>query len=169
MNFYVSDQQNAIDDFRHLNVTISEVALRGPATNGTDATYEVDNRTVDLTELKRDNATLLETFDVPAGNYTKVFIGIEAVNGTLTDGSSADVKLPSEKLRINQQFVVGNDESVDFVYDITVVKRGQSGSYNIQPVAGESGTDVPIDRVDDEGESDEGDDMESEEIGRAHV
>jgi len=162
MNFYVSDQQNAIDDFRHLNVTISEVALRGPATNGTDATYEVDNRTVDLTELKRDNATLLETFDVPAGNYTKVFIGIEAVDGTLTDGNSTDVKLPSGRLQLNENFAVAPDSEVDFVYDITVVKRGNSGSYNIQPVAGESGTDVPIDRVDDEGESDEGDDMESE-------
>ena len=149
MNFYVSDQQNAIDDFRYLNVTISEVSLRGPAADGSNTAYAVDGRSVDLTALQGDNATLVETFDVPAGNYTKVFISVSDINGTLTDGSSADVKLPSDRLRLNEGFEVGAGESVDFVYDITVVKRGQSGSYNIQPVAGESGTEVPIDRVDD--------------------
>ena len=155
MNFYVSDQQNAIDDFRYLNVTISEVSLRGPAANGSNTAYAVDSRSVDLTELQGDNATLLQTFDVPAGNYTKVFISVSEINGTLTDGSSADVKLPSERLQLNENFEVGADEQVDFVYDITVVKRGQSGSYNIQPVASESGTDVPVNRVDDDDDADE--------------
>jgi hypothetical protein len=158
MNFYISDQQNAIDDFRHLNVTIDEVSLRGPAANGTNATYEVDNRTVDLTELKGDNATLLRTFDVPAGNYTKVFISINEVNGTLTDGSTTDVKLPSSKLQLNENFEVTADSEVDFVYDITVVKRGNSGSYNIKPVASESGTDVPIEKVGGEDEAEDEDD-----------
>ncbi|WP_276261046.1 DUF4382 domain-containing protein [Haloglomus litoreum] len=160
MNFYVSDQQNAIDDFEHLNVTIDEVSLRGPAANGSNTTYAVDDRSVDLTELKGDNATLLRTFDVPAGNYTKVFISVSDVNGTLTDGSSADVKLPSSRLQLNENFEVAPDSEVDFVYDITVVKRGNSGSYNIKPVASESGTDVPINRVDEddeEMEDDEGD------------
>jgi hypothetical protein len=160
MNFYVSDQQNAIDDFRYLNVTIDEVSLRGPAANGSNTTYAVDNRTVDLTELKGDNATLLRTFDVPAGNYTKVFISISEVDGTLTDGSSTDVKLPSSKLQLNENFEVTADSEVDFVYDITVIKRGNSGSYNIKPVASESGTDVPIKRVDEGGEDDEGADRQ---------
>jgi hypothetical protein len=155
MNFYVSDQQNAIDDFRYLNVTIDEVSLRGPAANGSNTTYAVDNRSVDLTALQGDNATLLQTFDVPAGNYTKVFISVAEVDGTLTDGSSADVKLPSSKLQLNENFEVTADSEVDFVYDITVIKRGNSGSYNIKPVASESGTDVPIDRVDDDDESED--------------
>jgi hypothetical protein len=167
MNFYVSDQQNAIDDFRHLNVTISGVSLRGPAANGTN--YTVDNRSVDLTELQGDNATLLQTFDVPAGNYTKVFISVSEINGTLTDGSSADVKLPSERLQLNENFEVAPDSEVDFVYDITVVKRGNSGSYNIQPVASESGTDVPINRVDDEDDADEERDQSERDDERGQV
>ncbi|MFC7176836.1 DUF4382 domain-containing protein [Halosegnis marinus] len=89
--FYVSDQENAIDDFESLNATISEVEFVGA--DGNRTTYEA-NRTVDLTELKGDNATLLSTYDLDAGNYTTVFIRVSEVNGTLTDGSSADVKLP---------------------------------------------------------------------------
>jgi hypothetical protein len=182
INFYISDQPGAIEDFEHLNVTVSQVEFRragsedddedgstptdNTATTSAGATdeemddsgvqrFDIDDRTVDLTRLKGDNATLLEEFEVENGTYTQVRISVSDINGTLTDGSSADVKLPSEKLRINQQFVVGNNESVDFVYDITVIKRGQSGSYNIQPVASESGTDVPIDRVDDDEDADE--------------
>jgi hypothetical protein len=165
MNFYVSDQQNAIDGFEHLNVTVSKVGFQRGGESGNWTEYDVDNRTVDLTELKGDNATLLRTFDVPAGNYTKVFIHVDGVNGTLTDGSTAEVKLPSSKLQLNENFEVAPDSEVDFVYDITVIKRGNSGKYNIKPVASESGTDVPIDRVDEDDE--EADDREGQADRRA--
>jgi len=158
LNFYVSDQENAIDDFEHLNATISKVGFQQGGESGNWTEYDVDNRTVDLTELKGDNATLMETFELESGNYTKVFVHVSEVNGTLTDGSSADVKLPSEKLQLNENFTVEENATVDFVYDITVVKRGNSGSYNIKPVASESGTDVPIDDVDERDNADDADD-----------
>lgn len=159
LNFYVSDQENAIDDFDSLNATVSKVGFQRGGESGNWTEYDVDNRTVDLTELKGDNATLMETFDLETGNYTKVFIHVSAVNGTLTDGSSADVKLPSEKLQLNENFRIEENATVDFVYDITVIKRGGSGSYNIKPVASESGTDVPIKDV-DERDDDERDDAD---------
>jgi putative transposon-encoded protein len=161
LNFYVSDEKNAIDDFDHLNATVSKVGFQRGGESGNWTEHDVDNRTVDLTELKGDNATLLETFELESGNYTKVFVHVSAVNGTLTDGSSADVKLPSEKLQLNEDFRVEDNATVDFVYDITVVKRGNSGRYNIKPVASESGTDVPIDDVDErEGTGDADDDAD---------
>ncbi|WP_254821832.1 DUF4382 domain-containing protein [Haloglomus halophilum] len=163
MNFYISDEKNAIDDFEHLNVTISKVGFQRGGESGNWTEYDVDNRTVDLTELKGDNATLLQTFDLQSGNYTKVFIHVDDVNGTLTDGNQTDVKLPSSKLQLNENFEVGGGEELDFVYDITVVKRGNSGSYNIKPVASESGTDVPIEKV---GGEDEAEDDESEQDER---
>jgi len=163
MNFYISDEKNAIDDFEHLNVTISKVGFQRGGESGNWTEYDVDNRTVDLTELKGDNATLLQTFDLQSGNYTKVFIHVDDVNGTLTDGNQTDVKLPSSKLQLNENFEVGGGEEFDFVYDITVVKRGNSGSYNIKPVASESGTDVPIEKV---GGEDEAEDDESEQDER---
>jgi hypothetical protein len=252
VNFYVSDEQNAIGDFEHLNVTITRVGLK-PAAEGDDeetddvadddadsedadgesasdenetsstataetetdddstddadsteddadstddeddadstedgddaadddseaedsdaesasedaeseewVEYEVENRTVDLTELQGANATQLASFDVPNGSYEKVFVYVSSVNGTLKDGSDQRVKLPSGKLQLNSAFTVGNGEEVDFVFDITAFEAGQSGKYILKPVISESGTDVEIDSVDDdENESDERED-----------
>lgn len=198
VNFYVSDQQNAIEDFEHLNVTVTMVGFHKAdaddeeaeddeeteddeeaeteedeeAENETDeaenetaenepddgdwVTREVDNVTVDLTELQGSNATLIESMELPNGTYDAVFIHVSDVNATLTDGSHPDVKLPSEKIQLHQEFTVGDGEEVDFVFDITVFERGTQG-YILKPVASESGTgdDVEIDEVDDEAREDE--------------
>lgn len=222
VNFYVSDEPNAIDDFEHLNVTITKVGFHkvgdedddetetptptptGEATptptseatatptptgtetptpteaeeedeeeggeerkdedgagNGKWKEFEVDETTVDLTELKGENATLLDEFDLDNGTYNKVFVYVSDVNGTLEDGEQVNVKLPSQKLHLNTRFTVEANESVDFVYDITVFKAGNSGKYIIKPVVSESGTDVPIQNVDDDGD-DENDEREGD-------
>lgn len=150
VNFYVSDEENAIGDFRHLNVTISRVGFQ--RAEGGWVEHEVDGRTVDLTRLRGANATRLTTVDAPDGTYNKVFAYVSDVDATLTSGESVRVKLPSEKLQLNSEFTVGGGESVDFVFDIAVHRAGNSGKYILRPVVGQSGTDVPIDSVDDEGE-----------------
>ncbi|WP_058828212.1 DUF4382 domain-containing protein [Haloferax sp. Q22] len=224
VNFYVSDEQNAIADFEHLNVTIERVTLvradgdteteveaeaedvenesetdadaeanasveveleanatanatnTSVSTNGSvdadadadadadieesadtndtveaegesSVTYEVENVTVDLTELQGENASLVGEYDVPEGNYTKVFVHVSDVNGTLKTGEQVNMKLPSNKLQLNTDFEVGNGESVDFVFDITAFEAGNSGKYILKPVVSESGTDVPITKV----------------------
>ena len=132
--------------------------------------YEVEDRTFDLTQLQGDNASLLQQFDAPEGSYTKVFVHVEEINGTLDNGESVNVKLPSERLQINQGFTVESNETIDFVFDITVHKAGNSGKYILTPVISESGTDVPIEDVDedreengeDEREEDEADDREDD-------
>lgn len=219
VNMYISDEQNAIDDFEHLNVTITRVGVKpagddgggdaeesddGDAddsdtegdgnettteTNTTESAetdtetpdaddaddedddagaedaadaegesgwveYEVDNRTVDLTELTGANATRLSSLTVPNGSYETVFVYVSEVNGTLKDGSDQRVKLPSGKLQLNSGFTVGDGEEVDFVFDITAIKAGNSGKYILKPVVSESGTDVEIDDVDADDEAD---------------
>ena len=230
VNMYISDEQNAIEDFEHLNVTITRVGVKpagadsddGDADDedgadadetddadgnettedtttttsgetetesldeedGADADsdeddaasdqeddadsdeeadeddgedegdsqwveYEVDNRTVDLTELKGANATKLSSLEVPNGTYEKVFVYVSDVNGTLKDGTDQRVKLPSGKLQLNSEFTVGDGEEVDFVFDITAIKAGNSGKYILKPVISESGTDVEIEDVDE--------------------
>jgi len=121
--------------------------------DGRWVTREINTTTVDLTELRGANATLVEQFDLPAGEYDQVRLVVSETSGTLKDGGSTEVKLPSERLKLNQRFVVGNGQEVDFVYDITVHEAGNSGMYILRPVASESGTDVEIDPVDDEDES----------------
>jgi hypothetical protein len=108
--------------------------------------HDVDNRTVDLTTLVGDNATRIAGVELPAGEYNGVFVWVSETNGTLTDGTQVEVKLPSQRLRLNTQFVVEPNSSVDFVFDIAVHETG-NGRYILRPVISESGTDVPINRV----------------------
>lgn len=241
VNVYISDERNAIDQFEHLNVTISSVGFKQAdaddddeddrddgntttsTTNDTTTTTqtttndtttetttaehestttdstppeaddddaddsdaddtdaddedesdredwvvrEVQNVTIDLTEYQGENATLLSEFEIPNGTYTKTFVYISDVNGTLTSGEQVDVKLPSEKLHINKEFTVGNGENVDFVFDITVFKAGNSGKYILKPVVSESGTDVPFE-ADDEDEDDEDRQGPPDDVGNA--
>jgi len=111
-------------------------------------TREVNGTSIDLTELQGANASLLEHFSVPAGEYTQVRLVVSDIDATLTDGSDQRVKLPSERLKLNTPFTLGPDSSVDFVFDITVHEAGNSGKYILKPVASESGTDQEIERVD---------------------
>lgn len=56
------------------------------------------------------------------------------------------------KLQIVKPFEVGPGETLTFVFDITVVERGQTGEYNLLPVISESGVagkDVQAREVDD--------------------
>jgi hypothetical protein len=152
VQFYISDEKNAIGDFRHLNVTISRVGFQqaDDADNSGWVEREVDDRTVDLTRLLGSNATLVDAYEMANGTYTKTFVYVSTVNATLEDGTQVRVKLPSEKLHINEEFTVGQNESVDFVFDIAVHKAGNSGKYILKPVVSQSGTDVPITDVDRE-------------------
>jgi hypothetical protein len=214
VQFYVSDQPAAIEDFEHLNVTITQIgferadsaegdasegtgtenataatAPNATATNTTPAatdaddtpgetdadedagesdaeeedgeragweTVEVDSRTVDLTRLRGDNATLVGTPEIPAGEYTKVFVYVDSIDATLATGESVNVKLPSQKLQLNKGFTLEPNGTVRFVYDINVVKAGNSGKYILKPVISQSGPDQPVREVD--GEGDGGDD-----------
>jgi hypothetical protein len=110
-------------------------------------TYDINDTTVDLTELQGENASVVGQQRLPNGTYDKVFLYVSDVNGTLEDGSSTRVKLPSGKLQLEKRFTVGDNESLDFVFDATVVKAGKSGKYILTPVVSESGTDVGIKEV----------------------
>ncbi|WP_459191256.1 DUF4382 domain-containing protein [Halosimplex sp. J119] len=229
VNFYVSDEPNDMDDFAHLNVTITSVQFHlveaadnestevgnestvtaanatatvgnttataanatATDTNETDAdeereeanemdddeesedgrwvTRDVNATEVDLSQLRGANATLLQQFDLPAGEYNKVHMEVSEVEGTLKNGDDQRVKLPSDKLQLNSEFTVENGSEVDFVYDVTVHEAGNSGKYILKPVVGESGTDVPIERVDDRDDDDErdGDDEDERAIEAA--
>jgi len=179
VTMYVSDQPGAMDEFEHLNVTITKVALH--EANATDdeaaddtemeteaededaaeefdpdgeewVVRDIDDRRVDLSRLQGENATRLGSLPVENGTYDTVFVFVEDANGTLTSGETTNVKIPSSRLHITEEFTVGNGEEVDFVFDMTVVKAGNSGKYILQPVVSESGTDVPFRTSDDDGD-----------------
>lgn len=168
VSFWISDQRNAIDQFEHLNVTVTAVGFvpagdgapnaggdGTPATDGPDdagdgtdgagvVTYDVDNRTVDLTELQGENATLLGDYDLPAGTYAAVFVEVSEATGTLATGEQVKVTLPSDRLRLSVPVTVEADGSVDYVFDVAVHETGRDGEYVLRPVVSQSGPDVPF-------------------------
>ncbi len=101
-------------------------------------TVEIDDATVDLTQVIGADAVSVFDGDLAEGRYAKLELNVAAAEG-IVDGESVAVKVPSERLQITKPFTVRPDETVDFVFDITVVKRGQTNGYILQPVVSESG------------------------------
>lgn len=104
------------------------------------------NAQVDLTEVVNDDAQLIDTMNLSTGKYTAVFVYVGDINASV-NGTQVTVKLPSDRLMLNKNFMVSENEIIEFVYDIGVHKAGRSGKYILRPVVSESGTGVPINAV----------------------
>ena len=143
--FLISDEVNDIGDFQYLNVTISSIGVHRSGVSGNWTELEPAVSVVDLTKLQGENSTVIWSGNLTAGNYTKVFIYVSNVTGILVEGNqTANVKLPSDKLRVSEPFFVTADNVTTFVFDITVVKAGNSGKYILKPQAAQSGPDQPF-------------------------
>lgn len=159
LHVYVSDEPGAIEEFESLNVTITAFSLRTaePAGEHDDdghhrhrhhgnwTTYELNETTVDLTELQGANASLLHAVDVPDGEYTAVSVHVADVNATLENGETPkEVKVPNDRITVHEEFTVGNNESVAFVVDAVVKERRDNETYVLKPNLDASGTDVEV-------------------------
>jgi hypothetical protein len=142
--FLVSDEVNAITDFSSLNVTIDTVDLHKAAGDWVEITPDVIE--FDLSLLPGDKTQELWRGNVPEGDYDRVVITVSAVTGTLkSSGQTIEIKLPSEKLQLLESFTVGPQGVTSFVYDLTVVKTGDTkngGKYLLKPQVGTSGTTI---------------------------
>lgn len=151
----VSDRPADIEDFEHLNVTLSKARVFKAGGfrygygygygNGSDEggsgfkIIDFEDKTVDLTQLVGAKSLPLSETKLPAGKYTKVELYVDSVEATLKDGESADVKVPPGKLMITKNFDIVPGENTTFVFDINVVQKGHRNDYNLQPVISESG------------------------------
>jgi heat shock protein HslJ len=148
--FLVSDDVNAIDDFEHVYITISEIGVQLGGESGNWKEFTPDIIEVDLKLLAGENALEIWSGNLTPGEYKKVFIYVSEVNGILTTalgGEKANVNLPSEKLQISKPFVISENTTTSFVYDVTVVKAGKSGQYILKPQIGQSGADQEFKEV----------------------
>ena len=147
----ISDEANAIGNFEELKVTITSIGVHQGGESASWTEFEIDPaETVDLVQLQGSNATAVWSGRLDDGTYTKVFIYVSDVEGVLSGGNEGEttVKLPSGKLHISQPFEVTNGGVTEFVYDITVIKAGESGQYILQPQIAESGSDKDFEEVD---------------------
>ncbi len=143
--FLISDDVNAIGDFRSLELSISKIGLQGEGEVSRWIELNPQVEVVDLTLLLGEKAQEIWRGNVPEGRYTKVFIQVAGVHGILKEtGEEVEIKLPSQKLQISKQFQVTTDTVTSFTYDLTVVAAGSSKSgikYILKPQVDQSGAD----------------------------
>lgn len=151
---HVTDQPTDIDDFESLVVTIAGIWL-GPETaeagdeEGSEPSgreyHEFDeSQTADLVDLQDDTTQLVDERDLNTGEYEFLQLDADGIDGTLDDGSEATVETPGEApLTFNEPFEIREETQTSFTADFTPVKRGQTGTYVLKPVA--DGIDVQYD------------------------
>jgi hypothetical protein len=131
-------------------------------------TIDLEGSTVDLTRVVGDKAVSIFEGELSEGRYSKIELHAADVDGTV-DGEPVAVKIPSEKLQIVKPFEVEAGGTLSFVFDINVVKKGQTGEYNLLPVISESGIDgedVDVEEIEG-GEGDESETEDGESTGAA--
>lgn len=95
----------------------------------------------DLVQLQDGETQLVDEQEIETGTYAFLQLDVSAVEGTLSGGGDADVGTPGEApLQFKHAFEVREGQRTTFTADFTPVKRGQTGSYLLQPVA--TGTEV---------------------------
>ncbi len=130
----IGKSRTGVDDFDHLNVTFYKARVF--VNNTTESNWtemELDDVTVDLTNLTSTNETIVANLSLDAGNYTKVELYVSKVVG-IVDGEPVEVIVPSWKLKIVGDFEVNASETLEFTFDIHVVQRGHKAVYNLLPV-----------------------------------
>ncbi len=142
---FISDDVNAIGDFDSVDVSITKVGLFSED-NGGWMEFEPDVREVDLTTVQGDETQQIWRGNLPEGEYTKVFIYVNSVQGVLkqsddANGRITEIKLPGNKLHIPKTFQISEGSVTSFTYDLTVIATGNEKSgikYILKPQADES-------------------------------
>ncbi|MFC2022673.1 DUF4382 domain-containing protein [Chloroflexota bacterium] len=139
--FLLSDEVNDIGDFSELNVSVSRVSLRLSGDQERNIEFVPAIQVVNLVNLQDNRAQEIWKGDIPQGEYTKVVLEVSEVSGFLKDtGEAVNIKLPSSRLQISKPFTVLSGVETNFVYDLTVVRAGNSGQYILKPQIDQSGS-----------------------------
>ncbi len=141
----IGKAKNDISAFDHLNVTFYMARIHQAFMENNTTTYnwtevELDNVTVDLTDLSTTNDTIVANLSLDAGNYTKIELFVSRTVG-IVDGDEVEVFVPSGKLKIVGDFELEANETASFTFDIDVVQRGKRAVYNLLPVVAKNQED----------------------------
>jgi Cys-rich repeat protein len=136
----VSDAEADIGDFDSLTVHFSKARVfkRGEENGTAFSETDLTGTSVDLTQVVGDNAISVLNVELEEGTYSKIELHVSETEGVVGNETVA-VSVPSEKLQIVRPFEIGANQTTEFVFDINVVKKGQTGEYSLQPVIGKSG------------------------------
>jgi hypothetical protein len=142
----VTDQPGDIAGFESCVVTVVGMWLGPEGAEAGDSEdeepsereyYEYDEpQEADLVDLQGDSTQLVDERDLDAATYEFLQLDTDGVDAALDGGESVTVEVPGEApLTFNEAFDIREGSRTVFTGDFTPVKRGQSGSYVLQPVA----------------------------------
>ena len=86
-------------ELEHLNMTIDWAKIQDQDENWYNLTLKSEPFYFDLLALQNVSETLSET-EIPAGNYTKIWMHVLTANATYPDGTVADLKVPSDTIKV---------------------------------------------------------------------
>ena len=140
-SFLISDDVNAIAEFKEVTVNIDKIGLQQTESDKwIEITPEVSS--VDLTTVPGALTQQIWRGDVLSGNYQQVFVYVANVTGTLeSTGERIEIKLPSQRLHLAVPFSVSDNTVTNFTYDMTVIRtgNGRNAKYILKPQISESG------------------------------
>ncbi len=83
----------------HLNMTIDWVKIQDQDGNWYNLTLKNEPFYFDLLALQNMSETLSET-EIPAGNYTRIWMHVLTANATRPDSSDLDLNVPSDVIKV---------------------------------------------------------------------
>ena len=86
-------------NLEHLNMTIDWAKIQDEDENWQNLTLKIEPFYFDLLALQNVSETLSET-EIPAGNYTKIWMHVLTANATYPDGTVADLRVPSDTIKV---------------------------------------------------------------------
>lgn len=126
------DDEEATADETETNETVDEDSQ----TSGGREYHEYDEpQEADLVQLQGEQTQLVDERELDVAEYAFLQLDTDGVEATLEDGTSADVQVPGEApLTFNEAFEIRAETRTTFTADFMPVRRGETGSYNLQPV-----------------------------------
>ena len=134
LRLYMTDQPLQA---KEVWVTFNEIQIH--RTGGGWETFDDSPQTLDLLTLQ-DSQELIALGELEAGKYTGIRFQITEAHLIDLDEQRCDLKVPSNKIHVNANFEIGEDETTNVVLDfdaeksVHVVRRGHNESCILRPV-----------------------------------
>ena len=118
-----------------LEVTIDSIEVQSENNGWTKLPFIEGKQTVqfDLLTLQ-DISKDLSSTQLPAGNYSKIRLHIKDAASAFTDGTTAVLKVPSDKMDIIVKFEIKEGAITKVLIDMTADSVAISNSNNLKPV-----------------------------------
>ena len=103
----------------HLNMTIDWARIQDADGNWYNLTLKTEPFYFDLLSLQDVSETLSET-EIPAGNYTMIRMHVLTANATYPDGSVADLRVPSDTIKVllKPHLSLDSDDQITVLIDL---------------------------------------------------